>query len=193
MNDDDLLKDYKIKENALQKSLEEQTLWREAIKRDTRVSDLTIDYISLGELTEKPLNDFAEKNIGSLMNLSHVPFDYKKAIESQDKTKKEKEAEELRRHNEQISVGKEQVELLKEQIQKLSLLLHNSQKSNEQRDAIIHFMVRMMIQMEASQKEKKKTLSGILMQISSITALGADVSGIYEFVENELKKLAKEE
>lgn len=109
-------------------------------------------------------------------------------------TKKiEKEAEELRRHNEKVTVGREQVELLKEQVQKLTSLQQNSQNSNEQRDAVIHFMVQMMMQMEASQKEKKKTLSGVLIQISSLAAISADLSGIYEFVESELEELAKED
>ncbi|WP_290779421.1 hypothetical protein [Exiguobacterium sp. UBA5002] len=186
MNDDDLLKGYRVRKQKLRESLEEQAVWNEEIERDFKVSDLTKDYISLGELTEKPLYDLVENNISSLMNHNHVPFNYREGIEAHNKTIKEKEAEELRRHN-------EQVELLKKQIQILSSLLRNSQNSNEQRDAIIHFMVRMMIQMEASQKEKKKTLSGILMQISSFTAFGADVSSIYEFIENELKKLSKED
>jgi len=159
---------------------ENNVSWSDLIKRPTSLADLSdidMDY-GLSSVLRSASNHH-EHNM--------------KIYESIAKAKVEKEAEELRRHDEKVAVGKEQVELLKEQVQKLTALLQSSQNSNEQRDAVIHFMVQMMMQMEASQKEKKKTLSGVLMQISSLVAIGADLSGIYEFVEGELEELAKED
>lgn len=103
-----------------------------------------------------------------------------------------REQEKLRRHNEQVAVGNEQVELLKEQLQKLTMLLHNSRNSIEQRDVIIHFMVQIMMQMETSKKEKEKTLSSVLIQIASFAALGADLTGIYDFVQKQIEELSKD-
>lgn len=185
---------YRAKQNSWDDIIKHNESWKKFTEKYAGVDEIKKNIIFADDEARKFLENFKEKDsdYGSSLSFSGPTFNFSEVIENALKEEEKKEFEKLRRHNENIEVGKEQVELLKEQNEKLKLLLQNSQNSNEQRDAVIHFMVQMMIQMEASQKEKKKTLNGVLMQISSLLAIGADLSGIYEFVESELEELAKE-
>lgn len=117
----------------------------------------------------------------------------RRAIQEVHDEKKRRHEEIVEGNKELVKLSEKQVDFLEQQVKKLTELLKISENANEQRDAVIRFTVQIMMQMEASQKEKKRTLSSVLMQISSLVGIGADLSGIYEFVEGELKELAKED
>lgn len=91
--------------------------------------------------------------------------------------------EERRRHDELVGIGREQVN-------KLEALLQDSKNAIEQRDALIRFVVQMMVNMESPTEEKKKTLGEVLSRLASIAAFGVDVSDLYKVVDEAMRDLA---
>lgn len=132
--------------------------------------------------------------------LNAIRREQREADEKRIRAIQEFHDEKKRRHDEMVEVNKElvklsgkQVDSLEKQIEILTDMLKVSENANEQRDAVIRFTVQIMMQMETSKMEKEKTLSSILIQISSFAALGADLSGIYDFVQKQIEELSKED
>ncbi len=90
-----------------------------------------------------------------------------------------------RRHDELVGIGKEQVK-------KLEALLQDSKNAIEQRDALIRFVVQMMVDMEASNSEKKRNLNALLTRLASIGALGADFRDLGKLIAGAIDELAQE-
>lgn len=109
-------------------------------------------------------------------------FDFESIQHSLNANKRE----ELRRHDELVSVGKEQVENLK-------ALLEHSENAIEQRNALIHFVVQLMIDMEASNSEKRKTLKELLPRLASLAAFGTDVSDLGKLITGAIDELSQED
>ncbi|KQS19218.1 hypothetical protein ASF99_04855 [Exiguobacterium sp. Leaf187] len=123
-----------------------------------------------------------EQMAKNLMGTStRAAFDFESIQHSLNAGKRE----ELRRHNELVSVGKEQVETLE-------ALLRDSQNAIEQRNALIRFLVQVMVDMEASNGEKKRTLTELLTRLSSIAAFGNDLSDLGKMITGAIDELAKE-
>lgn len=185
---------YRDKENSWDEIIKHNESWRKFTEKYAGFNEIKKNIISENDEARKFLANLEkDSDYGSNLSFTGPTFNLNEVIEIVSKENEKKEIEKLRRHNENIEVGKEQVVLLTEQNDKLKLLLQISQNSNEQRDAVIYFIVQMLVHMEASPKEKERTLSGILTRIASFTAIGADLSSIYEFVANEIKGLAKED
>lgn len=109
---------------------------------------------------------------------------YRESIAEKQNAIAEKEAEELRRHNEQLLV-------LKEQNQHLLDLVNDSKNAVEQRDAIIHFIVQTILAMESPKEEKKKSLTEILTRVASLTTTGSDMVSIIKFIAGSINDLSK--
>ncbi|WP_215085536.1 hypothetical protein [Exiguobacterium sp. s78] len=87
--------------------------------------------------------------------------------------KAEKEAEDLRRHDEQINY--------------LSELLKDSKNAVEQRDAIIRFMVEQMVNSEQSKEVKKKLLIDLLVPVATVSSGAGD---LMQLVKEALESLS---
>lgn len=84
-----------------------------------------------------------------------------------------KEAEKLRRHNEQIYY--------------LSELLKDSKNAIEQRDAIIRFMVEQMVKSEQSKEVKKKLLMDLLVPVATVSSGAGE---LMQLVKDALESLS---
>lgn len=196
MNDDDLLKHslfkknplHGLQENPLHDILEREKLWKEITKKDTRLSDITKnnaydiakDNAYMDDAINKVLNDFSEKEsyyeIKSYLNNLTDPRENLELlnksinqIKAEEKIERnEKESEELRRHEEKITLLKIHASYLEE-------LLKDSRNAVEQRNAIIHFIVKYTLDSNQPKEIKRDFLMNLMVPVATVSSGAGDL------------------